>query len=193
MKKWNSRGVLMAAAVCVGACSGGESLREQQQPVYWRNGPGACEATSESDVPDGVPVYASETECNPSGCDCTVGTDNTWRGPLACQCRDSGDCPATLAEAKVIAATQCSVPPLTISQGCGLTELSCGGLFVSAAWVFDATSGALVGTFGFNDEGWGSCGANTYIAGREFACSTATTCVYRGPSPDQTWPDCPSP
>jgi hypothetical protein len=64
--------------------------------------------------------------------------------------------------------------------GCGKVAIRSDGGYTGGDWVFDAMTGALIGSVTFSDTTNGPCRTYNTIAGRAFDCEEAIECPLCG-------------
>jgi hypothetical protein len=173
------------------------------QPVWARDlaSGNCCNYDSAFLAPQTWPVFDSQSECE-SSCRCAdvepANPDDPSLPPdfqaelrkvtresisLECFCGAGFTCYHTLAEAHSTLCGQDAAPAFGATQrsGCGLVELVISGGFFAESWVFDAATGALVGSELGGDGAAPPCRSVTMRGGRSFSCSdTITECQLCG-------------
>jgi hypothetical protein len=150
-----------------------------------------CQYDSRCTAPVYWPIYESEQECQ-SDCLCnqidrTADGDHVAHSTVACTCA-AFNCPESL-QAAIGLCDTLSAAGLLRRRGCGNIEITTGGGFGSNSWVFDESSGALVGMTMRGDTTSGPCQTFAYVGGVEFTCENAEYCRLCGP-PDSAYPPC---
>jgi hypothetical protein len=146
---------------------------------------GACaQHASICDVPSTEAPFETEQECL-TDCRCAdvaqavQPNGRIAYGPerisLECGCRDDLYCPTSLQQA-VRDTCDRAEPSAKLIKGCGRVRLVRTFLVGGESVVFDAASGALIGTSFSSDVPDLRCGTATVIAGRELDCEATTQC-----------------
>jgi hypothetical protein len=166
----------------------GDNVSCDGEPV-WSRDPASglcCEYRNSCSAPSGWPGFNNELECETS-CRCETvdygdppGTFGVERISLECACRD-GDCARTLQEQLARVCNDPRGQAWVRAEGCGMIAIANEGTFAGRDFVYDAATGALIGTSSYSDEpSIRPCVIASSVAGLGFDCDAATRCELCG-------------
>ncbi len=189
---------------CVGAsCSQCPAPNEDSgfictdRTTVWARDPGSgtCCRYEGSCLAPSWPRFESEGECQTS-CRCAEidygDPPNAFgieRILLACACGDANCVMNVDDEVARICQTSFGVPWVR-TEGCGMIDITLQGGFSVSSSIYDAATGALVGTSSFGDISGPPCHTYGTVAGRTFECETVTRCELCGTRFDPSIPPC---
>jgi hypothetical protein len=145
----------------------------------------ACPREPWVTVDAGRDVAAGETakgDLEQSGCTCS-GTTSMATLPLACGCsggpKGTGGCPADVDEVQT-RLRHCSSTSVVRIEACGKVALRVSIYqMIGTEYVFDATTGRLIGVKTVSDASAGPCRAFSYQYG-EAICASTKVCTWCG-------------